>query len=354
MTIKSVTYTELKLALTQPYVIAYETVTSVHNFILKIETSTGLTAWGCGAPDVYVTNETIEQFKDNLEQIIIPFLIGKDPFTYQHILQTLSLKLGEHKASLAIVDIALMDLLARQAQLPLYKLLGGYRDSIPTSITIGILPLDEMLAEAANFFAIGFNIFKIKGGLNLEEDIEKIIKLRAKYGKEIDIRFDGNQGYTSDQAIRFVNETLQANVEILEQPTLFGRDDLMGIVTNAVDVPVMADESIKGLKDTYFLAKNDLINMVNIKIQKVGGINNAAHINSVSKAAKMPVMVGCLDECGMGISAGLHFALSRPNIKYADLDGHLDIVDDPFGNMLILKDGCLYPNDAIGLGTVDF
>jgi L-alanine-DL-glutamate epimerase-like enolase superfamily enzyme len=251
-----------------------------------------------------------------------------------------------------MVDIALYDLLARKAKLPLYQLLGGFRKEIPTSITIGILPLHETIEQTKYYLNKGFTIIKVKGGLNLDEDIEKIMKMREKHGDEFLLRFDANQGYSPEESIAFIDKTKSAKIEILEQPTKQKKEDQLGEVTQSVDVPVMADESIKTLKDAFRLASNDLIDMVNIKIMKVGGILESQHINSVAKAAGMEVMVGCIDECALGISAGLHFALSRPNIEFADLDGHLDLLEDPFTNLFVLKNGILYPSDEPGLGKI--
>jgi L-alanine-DL-glutamate epimerase-like enolase superfamily enzyme len=338
------------MKLDEPYTIAYETVSSATNIFILIETDTGIKGIGCGAPDYQITGEDSEGLMLTMQNIIAPEIKGSDPLRPAMLIEQLRPLLKDKPSAMAALDMALYDIMGKAGRMPLWKLLGGYRDRMKTSVTVGILPLRQTLSAAQGWVSKGFKCLKLKGGLDVDGDIERVIRTREAVGKDIELRFDANQGYSVDESLKFIQRTRRAVLELIEQPTPKGQPDLMGRISQAVPIPVMADESLMTLRDAFRIARRGLADMVNIKLMKVGGISEALQINSVAKSAGLEAMVGCMDESALSIAAGLHFALARPNVQYADLDGHLGLIDDPTRGSVKIKDGILFPTGGPGLG----
>jgi L-alanine-DL-glutamate epimerase-like enolase superfamily enzyme len=338
------------LTLEEPYEIAYETVAEVVNVFLRLETDRGLAGFGCAAPDAVVTGETPEEVEAALAGEAAELLRGADPLRRTAILERLTGWRRERPSALAAVDMALYDLLGKAVGQPVWKLLGGFRASMATSVTIGILPQRETVERACAWVAQGFRCLKLKGGRDAEADAARAIAVREAVGLEIELRFDANQGYSVAEATRFVELAEDAGLELLEQPTDRRQLEELGRVTRRVEIPVMADESLMSLRDAFRLARRELADMINVKLMKVGGISEATQIDAVGRAAGLETMVGCMDESALAIAAGLHFALARPNVRYADLDGHFGLRGDPAAGAVVLSDGVLYPCEGPGFG----
>jgi L-alanine-DL-glutamate epimerase-like enolase superfamily enzyme len=338
------------MELAEPYTIAYEKVESAINIFLRIESSSGMVGYGCAAPDEHVTGETPESVLTALDDIVAPSIKGSDPLRPLMLLERLKPLLRSHSSVLAAVDMALFDILGKVCNLPLWRLLGGFRNRIKTSVTIGILPERETVERARELVARGFKCLKLKGGIDVASDISKVLQVREAVGRDIELRFDANQGFSVQDSLVFVEKTGKARLELLEQPTPKGRPDMLRQVSTTAAIPVMADESLTCLRDAFRIARGGLADMVNVKLMKVGGISEALQINAVARAAGLEVMVGCLDEAALAISAGLHFALARPNVVYADLDGHMGLLGDPSAGVVRLQNGNLFPNNEPGLG----
>ena len=338
------------MQLVEPYSIAYETVDATENVFVLLHTNGPHVGVGCAAPAEAVSGERVSETADFLREVAADLLVGRDPIRIAALLAIVRNHGRARPSARAAVDMALYDLLAKTAGLPLYRLLGAYRTRIRTSVTIGIHSVAETVARARQRVAEGFTCIKIKGGLEVDSDIERVLAVRRAVGAAVDLRFDANQGYTVQQAHAFLTGVARAGLQLLEQPTVRGNPQALGEVSRGAQIPVMADESVLGLRDAFYVAKRDLVDMINIKLMKTGGIMEAMQINAVARSAGYRTMVGCMDEAAVAVAAGLHFALTRANIRYADLDGHLDLVGDPSGSALIVRRGCVYPRDVAGLG----
>lgn len=337
------------MELTEPYRIAYDTVSNAENVIVRLQTESGLVAYGVACPETPLTGETAAGVHEGL-QSILPSLVDQDGLERARIVREIRHGYPGRPALRASVDLALHDLLGKIARQPTWRLLGGYRREIPTAATVGILDPEETLARARQHVAAGFRTLKLKGGLDPDGDIARVRQVRAEVGPEIELWLDPNQGYGVEQA-RAVARALTDTIALLEQPTPREDPDALVAVAAGSPVPIYADESVLEAVDALRLAEK--IHGINIKIQKLGGLIEARRVTGICTAAGIDAMVGCMDECALGIAAGLQLALAFPAVVHADLDGHLDLARDPTSRALVLAGGVLSPTGLPGLGMPD-
>ena len=314
---------------------------------IRLDLSSGQSAWGCT-----VANENL--IGDKPEDVI---RVCKDcaamapdlhPINIEYSLDQLTPLVESAPSAMCAFDLAFHDLLGLASGMPIYRLLGGFRNSIQTSATIPIGTIDEGVGIAQDRAKSGFRMLKIKGGIDPEEDVRRIRRIHRKLPHHI-LRLDPDGAYSVQEAID-VARALEGKIEMLEQPT--PAEDLEGLcrVKEQSPVPILADQSAAGPTSVLALAADGVTDGVSVKMATCGGLRCAGQIDAIARAAKMATMVSCVIEPALLIAAGLSFALSSPNVKYGDLDGHLELSSDPSEAGFQLKDGWLTASEVPGLG----
>jgi L-alanine-DL-glutamate epimerase-like enolase superfamily enzyme len=352
MKIKNITSWKADLVNTKPYTIAFKTITEVLNCFVEITLDNGTTGIGAGCPSEYVTGEYLESTEEQLQVKNLQYLVGRDITEINQLIFETTQKFPKNPAARAAIDIALHDAFTKHLNVPLVKYLGQKIKSLPTSNTIGIKNVEETLKEADEYGQRGFKVLKVKLGKDLTEDIERIVKLREKFGKKFVIRIDANQGYTSVQTIEFYQKTKHLDVELVEQP--LPAKDVAGLkqLPEEIRKVVAADESLLSPKDALELVKPPrAAGIFNIKLMKCGGISQGLKIADIGYQEGIDLFWGCNDESIVSITAALHTAFACANTKYIDLDGSLDLGKDVVKGGFILNDGIMSCSDKPGLGV---
>ncbi len=351
MKIKRIEVHQENLELTRPYTIAYKTVDHVSNCIVRIESDTGLVGWGAANPSQAVVgvdvNDTVAALSDENTE----WLIGADGRALYSLCAQVRQRFGGQPGAMAALDIALYDLFAQHLGIPLSQYLGQCHASLPTSITIGIKDVAATLAEAQEYVGRGFQFLKVKLGHSAEEDYERLAKLRERFGHDIVIRVDANQGYSLEELQTFYQQTLPLKLELIEQPLPVANTTQHRELSADIRQKIALDESLVTPADAWRWAADDVGDIFNIKLMKCGGITPARDIATIASGADIDLMWGCNDESIISIAAALHLALATPHTEYLDLDGSLDLARDVVSGGFTLKNGCLLVTDAPGLGV---
>jgi L-alanine-DL-glutamate epimerase-like enolase superfamily enzyme len=353
MQISHVHVVPVELDLSLPYRTAtlQDDLVRITCVFVRVETRGGMVAWGCAAFEPARTGESVEQVTRVCHECA-DRAMDLNPLNTEYALAEIAVLTKGTPSARCAYDLAFYDLLGLAAGLPLYRLLGGYRARIQTSITLSLAPVKETVELARNRAAQGFRILKLKGGLDPDEDVRRVQAVHDALPNLV-LRLDADQGYSIHQALD-VARTLKGTLEMLEQPTPATDLQALGEVARHSPIPILADESLAGPASALHLASRRSAHGFSIKLATCGGLHCARQVDSIARAAGMATMVGCINEPALLIAAGLGFALSSPNVRYGDLDGHFDLVGDPTYPGFAFEDGWLVASDVPGLGcTVD-
>jgi len=327
-------YEPITLELEVPFRIAHGTSTARHNVLVRLRDGQH-EGWGEAAP-VIQHHETQAGVMEYLAGMSLP----DDPFLIEEIVAGLP---PGSPAARASIDIALHDLLGRKLGQPLYRLWGLNPASAPeTSYTIGLGSVEEVQSWA-RAAAERFGLLKLKfdadeaGSLGMVRAVRQVTDAR--------LVADANCAWTADQALRLLPILADLGLEWVEQP--LAEDDLAGLerLRGASPLPIFADEPVRSARDVARLA--GLVDGVNVKVTKVGGLREALRAIAVARAHDMEVMLGCMVETSLGITAAAHLS---PLVDWADLDGNLTVTNDPYVGVQLDKGRLILPAGP-GLGV---
>ncbi|MVM31046.1 dipeptide epimerase [Spirosoma sp. HMF4905] len=316
------------IPLKAPIAISLGTIENARNILVEIQTDEGITGWGEGSHLWMIAGETQASGLAAANDMA-RLLIGYNPLHIEGCLNALTRYLPAHPTTRSAFDMALYDIAAKAARMPLYQFLGGKKRTLVTDETIYINTPERMVEDALRIQAKGAEAIKVKLGTNLQDDIKRVEAIRKAIGDTIPIRTDANQGWdvvTASGVLRAIGDW---NVQYCEQP--IKRHDIAGLrqIRQKTTVPIMADESLFDATDAIRLVREEAVDYFNIKLSKSGGIFEALKINAIGEAAGIPCMIGCMSESRLALTANAHFASARQNVRFYDLDACFEHAEDP-------------------------
>ncbi|WP_205513098.1 mandelate racemase/muconate lactonizing enzyme family protein [Longitalea arenae] len=303
-----------------PFTIATGTMFYAQNIFIRVYTDAGLYGVGeCSAFPMIVgeTQSTcFEMAKD-----FAGLWKNKSAADIEDRLQDLHNYTAFNATIKSAFDMALYDLAAKAAGMPLYRYLGGDKKKVlETDLTIGIDTPENMAAKALDFVKRGVRIIKIKLGKNAAEDVERVRQIREAVGASIGLRIDANQGWSYEDAVFALTGLAAYDIEFCEQPMRYWDDDRLPELVKQSPIKIMADESVFNHHDAKRIIAAGACDYVNIKFSKSGGIREARRIHEVCKQHNIPNMMGGMLESRLALTAFAHFALAHDNVVFYDMD----------------------------------
>lgn len=339
MKIDRITLTHVRIPLVEPFKISNGEVSEKDGILVGVA-SQGLVAWGEASPmsGGFYSDDTPESVWIHLVEKLIPEILRRKPDSIEEVNALLDGS-GTSPFARAGLETAFWDLKAQKGNEPLFRTLGGTKGSVESGLAVGIYPtIDKLLAAIERYLGEGYKRVKIK--VQPGWDIEPLLAVRGEFGR-IPLMVDANCAYTQKDL-----DHLQAfddfELIMIEQP--LPKEDLEGhaMLQAMVRTPVCLDEGAKDPATVRRAIEMKSCKIVNIKIQRVGGLMHAKEIHDICANAGVPVWAGTMPELGIGGAQTVHLA-TLPNFAYpTDVESSARwFVDDIIEPLIEVKDGLI-------------
>lgn len=322
-------------------------------YFVEVKTDSGLTGWGEVSD---IEPDDLPEDKDEYAELLLDFMRGRDPFDVQRMHR----EFVEHfmvdgnslaKYSRCALDMAMYDLQGQSTRQPVYNLLGGkVRNDVTISWVAYIRDeLDLLREEMRQKVAQGFRAFKLKVGVDIDLDEQRVALAREVGGKDASIKVDANAGWSVAEAPKNIKRLNRFNLAGVETPVPRENPADIAAVRKQVDVPIL--EHVGTLEYGLALAKAEAVDVFNIATTGAGGIWPAHQLATLAEAAGIGVLLGSTVELGPGTLAQLHLAAITPNLTLpSDLIGPGMYTEHVLADPLRYRQGKLPVPTGSGLG----
>ena len=344
---------KLSVPLKEPFIISLGPVYSADNVVVVVHTQSGITGWGECSPFMSINGESADTGMV-VGKYFEKIWLGKDALQIEERINELDKVIYGNNSIKSAFDMALYDIAAQNAELPLYRFLGGSKNkTIATDYTVSVGEAAKMAADALKIKEAGFPVIKVKIGKGGKEDVLRIRAIREAVGYDIPLRIDANQGWGFEETIETLRALAPFNIQHCEEPLPRWAFMQLPEVKRQSPILIMSDESCCDHNDVKRLIDLKACDRINIKLGKSGGIFKALKMIQLAEAADMEIQIGAFLESRIAMTAFAHLALCSNKIVYYDFDTALMFSEDPVEGGIVYKDnGIIEVPEMPGIGAV--
>lgn len=318
MKITHLELSHIRIPFATPYSLskAYGVLENAEAIIFKVHTDQGIVGLGEADPMNPFTEETPRSVMTIMQDVIAPRIIGRDPTQMGMLEADLDTAVHGNTTARGGVNMALNDIVGKAYGLPAHALFGGSKhQQLPILWGIGSGTPDEDIEAIGALIEKGCQTVMVKmGALPIRDEINRMISIRERFGREIFIIVDANQGWEVSETLKFIQQTKNHPPDLIEQPVRHW--DFRGLkqIRQHALCPVSADESVTSVYDAARLTQEDTVDVFSIKVSKNGGMNRSKQIASIADAFGIKCLMNSMLEFGISQAASLHVGCTLSNL----------------------------------------